>query len=1050
MKPLKLTMSAFGPYSGVTLIDFEKLDSSGLFLISGDTGAGKTTIFDAISYALFDKTSGLTRDTNSIRSDFASIDIFTEVTLEFSHKGKHYIINRYPDQTRKSERGKGQAEQKKGAYLILPDGKKIDNKNDVKNMISEILGGLGYDQFKQIAMIAQGEFLELLLADNEKRNEILQKVFNTDLFRRVSAKLKEKEYELKNQNDDLEKSMLQYIDGIKCNESSQYYQKFVKLKDLKNINFCPDIIETLEYLLSEDQEILSNIEAEMTQLDKEKDKLIKNEVSGIALNKDLDEVLKLAEKKEELDSKKEEIKNIERKADIGQKALTFVKPVEDTKNREEARVFQFQFKIENAIKEKNVLEEKLLLAKKQYEEEVNKNELKEKLSIEISNLETNIPKYDYLKGIKEKQIDSINREKLINDSSYILAEDIKHLTSRISNLNEELKIVKDSPVILITLENNLDKQQLLLSRLDMLHKSILDLIQLENLVSKNKNNYIRIEKKYDECNQLYEDMHKAFLREQAGILATTISSGEPCPVCGSTQHPNLARCLSEAPSEADLNKLKENRDVLINQMQQASIKASETKKEYDTRILWLMDELKDIKLHQPNENLTEILEMIQKTIGDFSTEVQAINSKIIHTKVQCEIKSKYENEIMESHEKIETSQYNLNKLKDEKDTLQALSIRCQKEIELIMQELEYPSLEQAETILESKKSHLQDLRIRYQKAEADYYDIDSKLKSINSLIHEFKQQHMEASENLKLITMEFFDKIKEAGLKNEDTYKSLLLTQQEIDSLKNQCKKYDLMKQENKIQLEKLKVKTYGKERVDIDAIRDKLKDIKLCRTTLEKSQKDVHNRIAGNTVAKNKIKEIEKIREELSVKYLDVCAMSKTANGRLEGKQKINFETYVQAAYFIQIIDEANKRFYDMSGKRYRLLRREEGNIRSATGLELNVFDTWTGKIRSVKSLSGGESFMAALSLALGFSDIIQNYSGGIEIDTMFVDEGFGTLDAEALEQSILTLTNLTAGNRLVGIISHVDELKSRIDKQIIVKKDIKGSYIESNTFSV
>lgn len=1049
MKPLKLTMSAFGPYSDITKIDFEKLENSGLFLISGDTGAGKTTIFDAITYALFDKTSGLTRDTNSIRSDFASIEVFTEVTLEFSHKGKCYIINRYPDQTRKSERGKGQAEQKKGAYLILPDGKKIDNKNDVKNMIGEILGGLGYDQFKQIAMIAQGEFLELLLADNEKRNEILQKVFNTDLFRRMSAKLKEKEYELKNQNDDLEKSMLQYIDGLKCAETSQYYQKIVDIKESKNINFSLDIIETLEKLLMEDQEILSNIEDEMTQLDKEKERLIKNEINGNALNKDLDEVLKLTEKKAELDYRKGEIKDLERKADIGQKALTFVKPIEDTKNREEARVFQFQFKIENAIKEKSVLEEKILMAKKQYEDEVNKNELREKLSIDISNLETNIPKYDYLKSIKEKQIECAKQEKLLDESGFTQSENIKRLTSKINNLNEELKTVKDSPVFLVTLENNLDKKQSILSRLEMLHKGIINLIKLENLVVKNKNIYIDIEKKYDESNQLYENMHKAFLREQAGLLATTITSGDPCPVCGSTHHPNLASCLSDAPSELDLNKMKENRDILSNQMQQASIKSSETKKEYDTRILWLKDELEDIKLQKQNENLSGIQETIQKTIGDISTEVQVITTKINEMRLQCEAKLKYEIEIMEAYEKIEKSQNNLDKLKDEKTSLQALSIRCQKEIELIIKELEYPSLEQAETILESKKSHLEDLKSRFQKAEANYYDIDSKLKSMDSLIQEFKLQHMEASESLSQITKEYNHKIKEAGLKNEETYKLALLNQQEIDNIKNQCKKYDLLKQEIKTQLEKLKIKTYGKERVDIDAIRDKLKDIKSCRTTLEKSQKEVHNRIIGNTGAKNKIKEIEKVREELSVKYLDISSMSKTANGRLEGKQKINFETYVQAAYFIQIIDEANKRFYDMSGKRYRLLRKEEGNIRSATGLELNVLDTWTGKVRSVKSLSGGESFMAALSLALGFSDIIQNYSGGIEIDTMFVDEGFGTLDSEALEQSIITLTKLTAGNRLVGIISHVDELKTRIDKQIIVKKDIKGSYIERNTFS-
>ena len=277
MKPQKLTISAFGPYAGTVTIDFEKMGRSGLFLISGDTGAGKTTIFDAISYALFEKTSGLTREVNSVRSDFATLEVFTEVTLAFSHKGLNYTINRYPDQTRKSDRGKGVAEQKKGVSILLPDGKKIDNRNEVKRIISEILGGLGYDQFKQIVMIAQGEFLELLLADNEKRNEILQKVFNTELYKLFSAKLREKEILLKNQNDDMEKSLQQYIDGIRCLEESEYYLKIDSFKSSKNINFIADILNNLILLIDEDNRILEDVNEKMVSTDKEKEKFIKKE-----------------------------------------------------------------------------------------------------------------------------------------------------------------------------------------------------------------------------------------------------------------------------------------------------------------------------------------------------------------------------------------------------------------------------------------------------------------------------------------------------------------------------------------------------------------------------------------------------------------------------------------------------------------------------------------------------------------------------------------------------------------------------------------------------
>ena len=230
--------------------------------------------------------------------------------------------------------------------------------------------------------------------------------------------------------------------------------------------------------------------------------------------------------------------------------------------------------------------------------------------------------------------------------------------------------------------------------------------------------------------------------------------------------------------------------------------------------------------------------------------------------------------------------------------------------------------------------------------------------------------------------------------------------------------------------------------------MKEKVKTIKKRKEDFEVSHNHLFIRVSANKDIREKLKKQNKQRLVKNQEYLEVASLSKTANGRLEGKQKITFETYIQTTYFSQIINQANKRFYDMSGKRYKLLRKEEGNIRSFTGLELNVFDTWTGKTRDVKSLSGGESFMAALSLALGFSDIIQSHSGGIEINTLFVDEGFGSLDSNALEQSISILSSLTKGDRLVGTISHVDELKEKIPNQIIIKKDIGGSCIEKVIF--
>lgn len=1044
MKPLKLTMSAFGPYSGTTIIDFNNLGSSGLFLISGDTGAGKTTIFDAIAYALFEKTSGQTRDINSIRSDFASLEVFTEVTLEFSHKGQVYTINRYPDQLRKSERGKGYAEQKKGVSILMPDGTKIDNRTQVKSIITDLLGGLGYDQFKQIALIAQGEFLELLLADSDKRNDILQKVFNTEFFKRVGTRLREKENKLKGECEDLEKSILQYIEGIKCSEESGKYSTIIELKKAKNMNMVNNILEVLESLIEEDTWIQGELNANINKLENEKDKLIKSEMKGKELNRDLEEKEKLQRKKLELDNKKEEMKILEGKAVLGQKALSHVKPAEEAKLREENYLFQLEAKVSKSMLEKEQQEEQLALNKKAYEEERSKEQIREKLNIYINELLDKLPRYDKLKELSANLKELLQKEQDTDEKLLLFIKKAEDLERKSKDLEEELVQLKESPVQYMHALNTLERERADKKRLDGILKDIYRLIQMEKTVTKNQEIFLNYERQFEYWNQEYETKQKAFLREQAGILGKDLEEGDPCPVCGSLHHPNIAKCEAEAPSEAELKKLKEKREQCNEELQQAAIEARESKKELETSFRLIREGIEEFHHFNKEPQIIHIETLIQKLNHEKEECISHVEKKVLLLKKQYERKELCEKELEEIQGKMKDNGTHLEQVKEEKNTLSMSISSCKKDIDYISKDLEFDSLEKANEVIAMKQSLLQELREKFITAEKNYHDTEAKLKTTIGLIREFESQKESTQNTLKEFIKEYLQKIKEAGLKNEAFYKENFLTQEKIDEITLQCRKYELTKREIKAQLDKLKDKTYGKEPVDVEAIQRSIQELKSKKSVLDKSLKEVQNRIMVNKSILSNIKEVEKIREEKSKAFLDVSAMSKTANGRLEGKQKITFETYVQAAYFIKIVEEANKRFYEMSGKRYKLLRKEEGNIQSFTGLELNVYDTWTGKIRSVKSLSGGESFMAALSLALGFSDIIQSYSGAIQIDTMFVDEGFGSLDSEALEQSISILNTLTDGNRLVGIISHVNELKERIDKQIIVKKDIKGSYIE------
>ncbi|MDF2882070.1 MAG: chromosome segregation protein [Clostridiaceae bacterium] len=1049
MKPLKLTISAFGPYSGITTIDFQGFGNSGIFLIAGDTGAGKTSIFDAISYALFEKTSGQTRDSSTVRSDFATLDVFTEVTLEFLHKGQKYTLNRFPDQNRKSER-KGQVLQKKGAYIIMPDGTKIDGRNEVRAIITSILGGLGYDQFKQIAMLAQGEFLELLLADNDKRNEILQRVFNTELYKKVAARLREKENELRNQCDDLEKSIMQYINGVKIEENSFYFQLFSELKASHNINLVQEILELMGRLAAEDSLLQSKVKEEINILDNNNNQLIQIETTGKILNNDIEEKNRLLKIKEELDCKKEEIEGFAEKAVLGQKALSYIKPKEDTKIREEAVLKQLEAKIEKVKRDKEVQEIKLNEAKAVYEYELSQEGNREKRYLEIKNLEDKLPQYGKLQDRKNLHKSLTANLEKIDRKLQLNIDNLGDMKVQLQDLISEMSDLENCQVQLINCQNRLEQENFKFAKIENLLLENAALIKLQKSVEKNKLLYIETEEKYEIVNLDYEVKQKAFLREQAGILASNLVAGEPCPVCGSLEHPNITSCLNDAPSEAELIKLKESKDHLNKEMQVASLIASESKKELETKIEALKSAICEYKIVNASDKSVEEMDLsdleknllVQKEIKTEEIKNLKINETLY--KNRCNQKEECEKKKGEIAVIIEGLQKDIDQLKEEKSALMIGLETLQKEIDLIALDLEYDSYVKACQTREEKIADLEASKQSLQAAEKAYQEIKIAQETTINLLIEFQEQYLNSSNNYNISLAEFLQKIKEVGFQREADYKNALLTQDKIDEIKDQCNKYDLRIKEVNIQLDTLFEKTNGKEPVDLDIIRNKRNMLKEEKAKLETSLKNIQTRIEVNQEAGLKILEIEKERIEKSKHYLEIYSMSKTANGRLEGKQKITFETYVQASYFIQIIKEANKRFFEMSGKRYLLQRKEEGNIQSFTGLELNVFDTWTGKIRSVKSLSGGESFMAALCLALGFSDIIQSFAGGIEIDTLFVDEGFGSLDSEALDQSIATLASLTTGNRFVGIISHVDELKLKIDKQILVRKDVKGSYIE------
>ncbi len=1048
MKPIKLTMEAFGPYSGRTVIDFEKFGSRGLFLISGDTGSGKTTIFDAISYALFDKTSGQSRGTNSIISDFAGEDTFTEVIFEFSHGGKIYTIRRYPDQMRKAKRGDRIVQQKKGVCLTMPNGKEIDSLTEANNAIVDLLGGLGYDQFKQISIIAQGEFLDLLLADNDKRNDILQKVFNTSFYESMGQLLRNKENELKNENKDIANSMKQLIVDIRCSEDSKYYDEVETYKKDQDVYKTQEILESLGKLIEADNEDIKAIKKNLDDLTETQVKLSNEENESKRINKDIDEKIELEKKQKELKDKASDMKELMEKANLSQQALSNIKPLENIKINKEESQEQSQRKIKDNKEKVEDLTNKLKIAKETYKEEKNKEDQRKDLNSSINDLKKSLDKYTELDDYKKEKQKKDKELEEVDSNIKKYQEELEKLSKEEDLLKEEVDNLSTSNVDLIKCKTNLDMEKQTHKSFKSIYGDILDLIKLEKVSKEAKENYKTANIEYEEKSREYENNQKIFLREQAGILAQDLKENHPCPVCGSTDHPSLAVLQEDAPSKDMIDQMKEETDRYLSKLQKASKESGDLNKEFETEMKTLSNTLLSHKIEMENHDLLELKRIVKDHIDKTSKTIDQLKDTYEDLEKKVNKLEANNTKLKEIADTFEKANKETTDLSEKKTSLEREIYNLGYNIESISKNLEYPSLEKASQILQKQEKELIDLEEKLKKAEEEYYELDSSLKSTKEVLKENEEALKTIEEEVKEARKIYIEAIKKSQLKDEGTYYKHLFSQEEIDKMKDAYNEYQLEKKENLTRLNDLIEKTKDKIKVDLKEIKEKLKELQIQRSDTEDLYTVAYNRRSRNKEIKNQLRRKNKERLDKNQEYVDVLRLSKTANGRLEGKQKVTFETYIQTTYFTQIVKQANKRFYEMSDKRYRLLRKEDGNKQRFTGLELDVYDNWTGKIRDVRSLSGGESFMAALSLALGFTDVIQNYAGGIEIDTLFVDEGFGSLDTNALEQSISILSSLTSGNRLVGIISHVDELKEKIPNQILIKKDIDGSYIDKITY--
>ncbi len=902
MRPVKLTISAFGPYAKKTVLDFGKLGTQGLYLVTGDTGAGKTTIFDAITYALYGEASGKYRKSDMFRSKYAESSMDTYVELEFWCKGKIYIVKRVPRYERAKVRGEGTTLQNESAQLTMEDGRIITKTTEVTKAVEEILG-VNKEQFTQIAMIAQGDFLKLLLASTEERIGIFRQIFSTEKFEALQRQINE-DFKLVNREcEDLRNSIAQYKESV-----------LPKLPEGEMLS----------------KELMEAVESQIETDSQEK------EVLDEKLNKITGEILeasqKLAEAKEQETKRQQYFSDKESLSHIVCKINEISMKYQKAKEKEP---------------EISLLEEKIIT------------------------LRNKLPQYQLLFENNRTLVDIKLKIEKAQSVAVTSAKQAEQLESEIA---DEKKQVEGLKTLSAELEKSVSKEKEVKTVRENLNALQAEYKGLCDITKKHNEAALEYKKSYDiyeAARSKYQQMEKAFFDAQAGILAQHLEENAPCPVCGSLSHPNPASILQDAPAKEELEAEKTDLQVLEQKMQflgqnAATLNGQKTEKtdsvEAKAKILLAV------------EKADEVEDLLKDKMDECTLKISEIAEKIEVLTKQIDILQKISEAIPQKEKGLADLKENLQNAQIDIATLKANEEQLLLKQTELQNSLEYESKDEAEKVLKSLVTEKDIMKAT----------IDSYAKSLQD-----KEKEKHALEG------------------SMETIRKQLEQKPAIDDIAEQGK---------------------------LEGAKEAEKQHTLLRD-------EINARLQNNRAILEKIKVTSNKLAHKEERYSMLKALNDTANGRQNEKGKIMLETYVQMAYFERILHKANVRFETMTGGQYTLIRRKDAeNNRSQSGLDLEVIDHYNGSVRSVKTLSGGESFKASLALALGMADEIQASSGGVRLDTMFVDEGFGSLDEESLQQAMRVLSELSEGNRLVGIISHVSELKKKIDKQIVVTKDKLG----------
>lgn len=973
MRPLRLTMSAFGPYAKTVTIDFTEFGESGLYLITGDTGAGKTSIFDAITFALYGQASGAERDPSMLRSKYAEEGTETYAELVFSHGEKTYRIRRSPEYMRRKKNGSGYTSQKAEAELFFEDDRPPVTK--VRDVNAEIVNIVGIDagQFAQIAMIAQGDFLKLLLAKTPERSRIFREIFQTRICLDLQERLKKEAAQRGRQIEKVQSSILQYIGGVSCGPESSYRAALENAREDRYLTAVEEKLDLIGQIEAEDEAASARIREE----------------NGAA-EKRLEEINTLLGRAEERRKAESSLAQAEAKAEEHRKSLETL--------------------------------EKLCQEAREKEPQI------EKYAAEIAAEEALLERYDELETLRQRRKNTESRRGELLRLGERLAAELSELNEERERAEAEAARVRDADMRLLSLEAWLRQLASERESHEELERSAEACIEAETQVRAIQEKCRESSAESERQRVKYAAMERVFFDEQAGILAAGLKAGVPCPVCGSEVHPSPAEMKSGAPSESQLKRQKELSEKAAAEARRLSEQAAERQAVRNAAWERCRESVRRINERAPASSAEELLQLDLSEIPLPALPADRRGLKQPGTPELSE-------QLRQPGEPEQPGQADrLGRLCGEVRACAALRL---KKIEEARSRAargadEIRRLAARKEELASKIPQLADKeakkRLEIQKNAEERAACSAELKSAEQAISAAAGRlnygsKGEAEEAVRILKEKKRNEEREIR-SSEERYQTCVKEAAENDAV-----------------IAALKSQLQENEPPQVEGLIGEKREIEERRRKLAQEEAEIRGRIMNNRTAAEEIRSRYRQIEETEKDWLRLRTLSNTANGNLPGREKIMFETYVQTACFDRILRRANVRLMRMTNGQYDLVRRAAADDqRSQSGLELDVIDHYNDTVRSVSTLSGGESFKASLSLALGLSDEIQSSAGGVQIDAMFIDEGFGSLDDDSLRQAIRVLAGLSEGNRMVGIISHVSELKSSIDRQIIVTKEKTG----------